>query len=373
MRNGVLSRSENNVQICLVGNPENRRVRDFQTAAEGLGFDRPRCVGWLELLNDRDRALTRVADAELIRIDSPGEDDDVLHQLIHLGGGNGRLAFGEIGFLPQQYHGFCQALDWLSNLDMSFQNSPADIQVMFDKWSSHERFAATGIPRPATWLAPESPEALRDSRSAWCSANSGRLFLKPRYASSASGVCAYRWSHGREQLIAPIEIQRDRGAVRLYNSLRVRQYTSFENIDAILERLLPQGMIVERWIRKARGPNGQFDLRVLVIGGEARHLVVRQSHHPMTNLHLGNRRGSIDEVRDAFGENLLNACTRLAERATACFPNSLYAGVDILVPAKGEPLVCEINAFGDLLPNLTHRGETTYEAILNAPHPCGTS
>jgi hypothetical protein len=181
-------------------------------------------------------------------------------------------------------------------------------------------------------------------------------------------VCAYRWSHNREQLIAPIEIQRDRGAVRLYNSLRIRRYTSFEHIDAILEQLLPQGMICERWIHKASLPDGQFDLRIVVVAGEARHVVVRQSHHPMTNLHLGNRRGSIQEVQESFGRRVLDACNRLAERAAGCFPDSLYAGVDVLVPGKGEPMVCEINAFGDLLPHATHRGESTYEAILRASH-----
>ena len=56
----------------------------------------------------------------------------------------------------------------------------------------------------------------------------------------------------------------------------------------------------------------------------------------------------------------------MAERAAACFPDALYAGVDILLSNRKRPLVGEINAFGDLLPNLRHRGDTAYEAIARA-------
>ncbi|MEQ8791333.1 MAG: STM4014 family protein [Pirellulaceae bacterium] len=371
--NGVSLRSESDADFCILGNPENRRVRDFQAAAEAMGLGRPPCLSWRDLLDAPQAVLPRLCAARWVRLDSPGENDDVAHRLIRLGGGRGRLGFGEIGFLREQHQGFRRLLDRLSALGAAFPNSPADIRVMFDKWSSHERFTAAGVPRPAASLAPASLAAFRAFRGTFCTATAGRVFLKPRYASSASGVCAYRWSGDREQLIAPIQIRRERATVRLYNSLRVRRYTAFEDVDAILGQLLPQGMICERWIRKAQLPHGQFDLRVLVIAGEARHIVVRQSHSPMTNLHLGNRRGDLNEVEDLFGAAVVERCRRIAEQAAACFPDSLYAGVDVLVPARGEPLICEINAFGDLLPNVKHRGESTYEAILRASHVCGSA
>ena len=366
MMSGVSLPSENDGRLFVVGNPENRRVRDFQATAERIGFHYPLCVSWRELLDDPPAGLARLRTAALVRLDSPGENDDVLHRLIRLGGGCGGLAFGEIGFLPEQYRGFSLVLDRLSGSGFKFQNPPADVKVMFDKWASGRRFAAASIPCPATSLAPESAAPFRKFRSAFGTSGSGRVFLKPRFASSASGACAYRWSHGREQLIAPVELHRNGPAVRLYNSLRVRCYTSLEDITAILENLLPQGMICQPWIRKASVPDGQFDLRILVINGQSRHVVVRQSHYPMTNLHLGNRRGRLDEVQEAFGQQAVDNCRRLAEQAAACFPDSLYAGVDVLVPARGDPLICEINAFGDLLPNVTDRGESTCEAILRA-------
>jgi glutathione synthase/RimK-type ligase-like ATP-grasp enzyme len=366
MMSGVSLPWENDGRLFVVGNPENRRVRDLQATAERIGFYPPVCVSWREILDDPPAGLARLRAAGMVRLDSPGENEDVLRHLVRLGGGCGGLAFGEIGFLPEQYRGFSLILDRLSASGSKFQNSPADIKVMFDKWASGCRFAAACIPSPATSLAPASAAPFRKFRSAFGTPGSGRLFLKPRFASSASGVCAYRWSHGREQLIAPVELHRNGRAVRLYNSLRVRCYTSLEDITAILENLLPQGMICQPWIRKASLSDGQFDLRILVINGQSRHVVVRQSHYPMTNLHLGNRRGCLDEVQEAFGQRTVDNCRRLAEDAAACFPDSLYAGVDVLVPVRGDPLICEINAFGDLLPNVTHRGESTCEAILRA-------
>ncbi|MBI3927478.1 MAG: hypothetical protein HY319_18210 [Armatimonadetes bacterium] len=160
----------------------------------------------------------------------------------------------------------------------------------------------------------------------------------------------------------------------MINSLQVQSYTRLTEIQTILGLLLPQGMIAERWIPKLTLPGGAVDLRVLVIAGEARHRVVRQSHHPMTNLHLGNRRGDEAALRELLGTCRFEAALRLAEQAAACFPETLYAGVDILIDTRHRPLVGEINAFGDLLPGLWHRGETACAAMARACHdePCRT-
>src|SRR4051812_20380051 len=107
MMNGVLSPWVNNPRLGLIGNPENRRGRDFQDAIEALGRPRPACLAYEELLRD-EGALERF-DAELLRIDSPGENEKVARALIALGGGpaEARLEFGEIGFLPEYHRGFC--------------------------------------------------------------------------------------------------------------------------------------------------------------------------------------------------------------------------------------------------------------------------
>jgi hypothetical protein len=50
-----------------------------------------------------------------------------------------------------------------------------------------------------------------------------------------------------------------------------------------------------------------------------------------------------------------------------CFPGSLYAGIDLLI-ANGfrKHAILEVNAFGDLLPNVLWNGRDTYTAEIEA-------
>ncbi len=362
--NGVLSQWESKPRsfFGLLGNPENRRIRDFQAAVERLGMPRPECVSYEDFLR-APHALP--GGCELLRIDSPGENANVAKELIKLGGGppDVTLEFGEIGFLREQHLGYCTVLDWIEQTGISCVNSPAEIRVMFDKWQSHQRFVQDGVSRPPAELAPGEPSAFLGFIKG---RKTGSLFIKPLHGSSGSGVCALRWAIGHQQLTSPLRIQARNGEAILVNSLKVQTYTSLADIELILSILLPQGMIAEKWIPKLTLPGGAVDLRVLVIKGEARHWVVRQSRHPVTNLHLGNQRGDGERLLNFIGEANLRTAFRMAEKAAACFPHSLYAGVDILLDTRRRPFVAEINAFGDLLPRLTHRGETAYTAIAKA-------
>jgi hypothetical protein len=110
-----------------------------------------------------------------------------------------------------------------------------------------------------------------------------------------------------------------------------------------------------------------FDLRVVVIGGRAAHVVVRTSRSPMTNLHLLNRRGDIDRVARFVGDELMSEALRQCERAIAeCFPRSLHGGVDLLIRSDRRACaVLEVNAFGDLLPGVEWNGMDTYEAEID--------
>ena len=361
--NGVLSPWANKPRLGLIGNPENRRIVEFQTAMEENGEPRPPCLSYEELARDPE-SLARFH-VEQLRIDSPGENERVAKALIALGGGppSAQFEFGEITYLQEYHDGFCKLLDWIKTRGLPCLNSPCDIRVMFDKWECHQRFTTHNIPRPASESAPTDFAALFDRMR---SQGSGQIFLKPLHGSSASGVCALRWTRQRQQLIAPLQIKSRNGCPVLINSLKVCTYTALAEIELILGLLLPQGMILEQWLPKLTLPGGAVDLRVLVIAGEARHWVIRQSRHPMTNLHLGNQLGDEAALRGAIGDDGLASAFRLAERAAACFPDYLYAGVDVLLDSSHRAWVGEINAFGDLLPRLLHRGESAYTAIAHA-------
>ncbi|MBN9688957.1 MAG: STM4014 family protein [Verrucomicrobia bacterium] len=368
MRNGVSWPSASSPRLGLIGNPENRRIRDFQAAVEALGETRPPCLSYEELLNTPER-LTQFQ-ADLLRIDSPGENATVARGLIALGGGpqGVEMEKGEIAYLREYHEGFCAVLERIEQRGIPCLNAPREIAVMFDKWASHERFLQQSIPRPRSERAPlefaELVNSMRERRH-------GQLFLKPLHGSSGSGVCALRWTPERQQLIAPLRLLTRGNQVLLVNSLRIQQYTTWPEIGAILGRLLPQGMIAEQWIPKLSLPGGVVDLRVLVIRGEARHWVVRQSGNPITNLHLGNRRGDAAALTTLLGTAGWREARNLAERAAACFPESMYAGVDLLLDVRKRAFVGEINAFGDLLPNLLDRGETPFTAIARACHVQG--
>lgn len=369
MMNGASLPWASSLRLGLIGNPENRRVRDFQETAVALGAAKPECLSYERLLSD-PASLDRF-EADLLRIDSPGENAVVADALIHLGGGPARsgLLHGQIGFQREYHRGFCQVLDRIHARGIPALNAPGDIAVMFDKWESHQRFAAAGaaggIARPRSECAPGDFSVLY---SRMRELGHGRWFLKPLHGSSASGVCALRWTGDRQSLTAPLRIEAANGEAILVNSLDVRTYTTLADIGLILGLLLPEGMILEEWIPKLTLPDGAVDLRVLVIDGEARHWVVRQSRHPMTNLHLGNRRGDETEFIGVIGPERLDAAFRLAERAAGRFPESLSCGVDVLLDGRHRPFVGEINAFGDLLPRLTHRGDSAYAAIFKAAH-----
>jgi hypothetical protein len=93
----------------------------------------------------------------------------------------------------------------------------------------------------------------------------------------------------------------------------------------------------------------------------------------MTNLHLGNARGSFEEFLQTAGEEVWSAVADSCRRAAAAFENGaappavLYAGVDVLLtPGFRRHAVLEINAFGDLLPGVLHEGQDTYAAEVAA-------
>src|SRR5437899_1796547 len=110
MMNGVLSPWGSSPRLGLIGNPENRRIRDFQNAVEELGRPCPACLSYEDLLRDTE-SLSRF-EADVLRIDSPGENESVARALIRLGGGPPRAAleFGEINFLKEYHRGFCALL-----------------------------------------------------------------------------------------------------------------------------------------------------------------------------------------------------------------------------------------------------------------------
>ncbi|WP_433664104.1 STM4014 family protein [Nocardia sp. CA-128927] len=347
----------------VVGNSENRRVGLFIEVARAAGVPEPRVVEWRDVLRDGGHDF---ADDEIVRLDSPGENQAVDELLRGVKD-------------PTRVEGsarwYARFLDAVGSLRGGIRlDDPAELAVLFDKRLCHARLdaAAVPVPRSPTSGAAAPVRGWADVRDRMRD-GLPRVFVKLAHGSSASGVLAIEsTSAGKWRATTSVEVAP--GGL-LHNSLEIRCYTSESEIAAIVDRLAPDGLHIERWVPKASLSSRTADLRVLVVAGRATHAVVRTSRAPITNLHLGGTRGDLTAVRAAAGNRWDEALT-ICERAAACFPGTLCVGVDLL-PSIGwrQFTVGEVNAFGDLLPRLTGlpegpaEGRDTYTAqLLAAPN-----
>ncbi|MEO3827853.1 STM4014 family protein [Actinomadura sp. B10D3] len=350
--------------FAVVGTPGDRRPVLFARACRSAGLPAPRLVPWTDVLSGAPLAFE---EGDLVRIDSPGEDP-AADALLRGPGEPARVGGG-----ARWHRTFSAALRRLASSAAAsgarILGDVEEIGVMFDKRRAHARLLSAGVPVPAALPGVDGYAALRSRMD---EAGERRVFVKPAHGSSASGVVALQTAPGRVRAVTSALLAGD----RLFNSLRVRSYETEEEVAALIDLLAPDGLHVERWLPKATLGGRVFDLRVVVVRGEPTHAVVRTSLSPMTNLHLGGARGDLGAVRSALGEDGWRRALDVCARAAACFPSSPMVGVDLLV---GHGLkrfsVCEVNAFGDLLPGLTGlpgssaEGLDTYAAQVKAAMP----
>lgn len=361
----------------ILGNPENRRVTLFSEALLANGEQAPRVVSYLDFIAGQELPAVSQEESIVLRIDSPGENAHVREALIRRGleGGQQETVaaysadFGRIGFGPAWYKGYAALLGELDvflqkHPQFSCMNAPGEIAALFDKRVCHARLREQHVPVPK--ILPPVPhyESLKAEMK-----NAGRnsVFVKPVHGSSASGVVAFRMQGGRFEAISSAELVTGTGGPALYNSLRIRRYRQENEIAALLNLVLQEEAIVEEWIPKASYGGQVFDLRILVIGGKAMHTVVRRSHSPVTNLHLGNARGLPEDVVARIGQTKMEEARHVAEQAAACFPRALYVAADVLIASDLSSIrILEVNAFGDLLPGILFEGRSTYAAEIRA-------
>lgn len=374
--------------LVVIGNPENRRVAMFADAARRLGLSLPRVIAYERLLTERGFELAElVPNAALVRIESPGENAAVQTALIRLGAQlrgldpirtTAELAaarmHGRIAGADLWYAGFCDLLQRieseLSPLRVHWLNHPADIPVLFDKVRCQSVLAGAGvqIPSPLSNGDEAGPECCDELLARLDARGWLRVFVKLRFGSSASGVVALERSRRGMQATTSVELVRERGEVQLFNSLRIVRYTEPADIAAIIDALCSQGVHVEQWVPKATHAGRTFDLRIVTIGGEPSHVVMRTSRGPITNLHLGNQRGELPELFAKWSHDAREAAWSTCRAAAAAFPRCHYLGIDLAVlTGLSRHAVFELNAFGDLLPGIVDdAGRDTYTAELAA-------
>lgn len=373
-------------RFALLANPGSRRALGFEAACQAQGFPEPRLIAWEEWLSQDLDPTDSLAGTHCLRIETPAENPETERLLLSLGAeaceAEGLypclpkaacLALppdeGELRYQRQWYLGWRRVLEDLSGLCLRHairpMNHPADIAAIFDKEETRRVLIDRGIPVPpgaGICTGFEDLVAKIDTHS-W-----QRVFLKPCHGSSASGVMAIaRSPRGDWQAVTSARLEDSPDGPRIRNDKCLRRLTDLRQIRATVDAVCRQRALVERWFPKATLKGKSFDLRVLVISGEAAHVAVRSSNYPITNLHLRNHRGDLDAVIRSIGEDHWHEAMAVAAGAAASFPASHYCGVDLMIgPGGRSRAIAELNAFGDLLHHERWKEMNPWEAELFA-------
>lgn len=367
-------RSGPGLQLILLAHPQHPRVASLQAALAAAGEPPARVFPWTHWLTAPAglRPLLQAGprgQVPWLKIEAPGEDAQCEALLLSRGAALAdqppppALAHGETGFGRLRFLGLTDALNELAALvaeypDLKVFSPPQGLLTMADKLACQEQLAAAGVSVPPR-LGPipdfaSLTELLADT--GW-----RRVFLKPRYGSSASGVVALHHD-GRQgfSALTALALTADSsrpGGFRCFNSLLPRRYRD-RDCARLVDALAGEALYGEAWIPKPRQGEHHYDLRIVTLGGIARHRVARLSRHPLTNLHLGNARGEVTDLLAPARIEAMEACARAVAK---CFPQQPMTALDMIVHREREH-VLEVNGCGDWLPRLTHQDETVHAA-----------
>jgi hypothetical protein len=375
--------------LVVICNPDSARTESLVRSLLETGVAAPTLVPYSDILDGKVRLADVIQPGAIVRIESPGKDFRVERKILLLGApmaeerdGNAlserflqsaHPRVGEILAPRQWYYGWCELLHRMAAeledcREHFLMNSLEDIEVMYDKPTCQNKLQAASIAVPRVLGTIRSYDELRHAvQESGCQ----RLFLKIANGSSASGVVAYQTNNrGQQRAVTTTEMEWVNGFPEpsLFNNRKLRTYDRESDIVALINALGRHYLHVEQWIPKACIGNRAFDFRVVVINGRAMHTLARISSSPITNLHLLNDRVGMEELRTALpgldSSALNDICTETMRRA---FPNSMYAGIDVLVSRNLKDFaVAEVNAFGDHLNNCLFEGLTTYQAEMSA-------
>ena len=370
------------MDLLLVCNPEGVRHRHLVQSLPRFGII-PRVVSYAGLIDDPPSFARHLRPGTLIRLESPGEDSDIERKLILLGAAGAemeglawRLTEAQAKDLPfdqgrilcprQWFLGFRRLLQLIESMAAEhgcrFINHPEAIISCFDKPVSQQLIESRGIRTPQRSGRIDGyghlQELVRSSGRL-----QGRLFLKIANGSSGAAVCAYRFSAGREMLTSHLEIVESADGPMLYLSKRASTWCRQAEISRIIDCLARDWLFAEEWIPKPASGGRLFDFRLHVAGGRTAQAAARLSRSPITNLNIGGRRASPQDVVKVIGTPAWEAAVAEAEKIGTAYGGRLfYYGADVVVSATDRnPYILEVNAFGDHLRHLDWHRESTYE------------
>ncbi|HVJ81910.1 MAG TPA: STM4014 family protein [Planctomycetia bacterium] len=371
------------MRTLLVGVPGGRRAKLWQEALAARGWPEAEECTYAQAISGPKRLGERVTSGMAVRLESPDNDVETNAFLLRLGaescaaeGGRplgdaaAKAALAERGRIvqPRQWYlGFCAALagiecELTEAPPRRLLNDPGEIATLYDKTKCLEVMAAAEAPIPPSARRIAGYDDLRARRD---ESPRGRWMVKLAHGSAAAGAMAVEFAGDRVRALTTAVSEGPPGEPKIYGCLRIRSIVGEAEVANLMEAMAPWGLHAEAWLPKDRWSCGRrYDLRVLTIDGKPRHAVARLSASPFTNLNLGNDRADASTFKERAEWRMIEeACTNAAR----AFPKSLHLGIDALVGPDGRSVhLLEANAFGDLLPGATDRGESALAAQLTA-------
>ncbi len=374
-------------RIVAVCNPNGKRWDLYRR--ELLAYWRERgveqdvtAVPWADVI-PRDGVLDDLPAFDsptIVRLESPGKDDDVTRLLLEAGARDDpaepRKVWRDLeipkGLLVRPglvYRGFHRVL---RGLKASFDTRPhltptacpLAIAEMFDKTATCRKLAAAGVPVPEVLKEPRAFTSPADPFiPCWELPSEWKLvYAKLNSGSSATGIVAIRATDTTCQGITTLAAI----GFQFFNTRRLRRVED-DDLQRCLKFLEREGVIVQRGIPMAQIDGQNFDVRVVCVNAKPVATIFRLSPHPMTNLHLGGRRGEWSHCRGTIPTRQWLDGLDAASDAAACF-DSTIAGVDLLFERGSyRPYILEVNAFGDFFPGWTDsNGRTIHSFELEA-------
>ena len=351
-------------RYLIVANPDGKRWQSYERELRAFWAERstePEIVvlPWRALIPEHG-SLDAFADWDrpgVVRIESPGRDADVIRMLRKSGASldpssaNVDLPYrkGELVAPRLEYLGFRSVLEGLGRSlnarpHLLRTACPRAIAELFDKRATAERLTKANLPCPPSIPTPTSADELLDAIR---QAGFAPAYVKLNTGSSAVGIAVV---HADAAPWAITSLVRLDGA--FFSTRRLRRVDG-EPLLATLNWLLAEDAVVQRGIPRTQIDGQNFDVRIVVQHGEPTFAIYRLSNQPMTNLHLGGRRGVPERCRAAIPNRAwLDAIDHCVE-AAKLYPLA-SVGID-LVFERGyhRHWLLEVNAFGDFFPGLT--------------------
>ena len=317
-------------QALLLGNPKTKRTLYLEKGAKDAGMP----VGFWDWKDFKGPCLPPIWQGRelFIKIDPPVWTSCCLE---------------ELDPLTRDYEEKLMALERVGEREsIVFLNTPRAIRQLLDKRSCKEKLRQQGIPATECLAGSvDSADRLLDMMERQ---GASQVFIKPVRGSGAAGIAAFRYQKRTGKRMLYTCGMEDPVTGRLVNTKRLRCFTDRQQVTALVDRLLKQDCIVERWYAKAQYQGYSYDLRAVVQDGQTDFMLARLSKGPITNLHLNNHPLKASELK--LPPRVLEEIEELSKKAAGCYGGLRSAGLDILLE-KGSlrPRVIEMNSQGDLI------------------------